>query len=180
MDLEDKLMSSKKRKVISAILASTVIMSQYSVVTFAEEASAGSTEGTGETQTDYANGVTERGTNTLSITARDNTTHYYSDLAKAVGDAKAGDTVKLLDNMAVATKISQTENITIDLGNFTINATNNSEFYLFSIKDSVKLTIKNGTLKADAWLLSVIGNSELTLDKVSITDATTEDKNSRP
>lgn len=139
-------MGSKKRKVISAILASTVIMSQYSVVTFAEEASTGSTEGAGETRTDYTNGAKEQGeSSVVSIVSGENT-YFYDSILTAISDAKADDTINVVKDFAIPNDVHISKNLTIDLKENTVTVANNLSFI---VKGGCTVTFENGKFKTD-------------------------------
>lgn len=99
---------------------------------------------------------------------------YYS-FQDAIANAKDGDTIKLLANVSLSKGVALDKNITLDLGEKTINAKNK---YVFDIYSNV--VIKNGTVrsygfKSNSGTIWLNKNASLLVEKDATIEATSND-----
>ena len=137
-----------KRKFLSTILALAMVFSLLPTAAFA----ASTTECSGTC------------THVAAITANDTTTHY-DTLADAINEAAEGQTVTLLQDIAVSDVIEINKNLTLDLNGKTV--TNNvTGDRIFHVTSAVTFEI-NGTAEGSAMVIPDSNTESLGFVKIS-------------
>lgn len=94
-------------------------------------------------------------------------------LENAINQAKDGAIIKLDENITLTSQVNVNKKVTIDLGGYTINNTDDiwsvtdKNWSLISVKEGGELTIKNGTIKAkenDCYAIDVRDGGKLTIE----------------
>ena len=101
------------------------------------------------------------GSQVASVTtgAATETPTYYPSLAAAVAAASAGDTVTLLKDVSLSSRVDVDKSLLIDLGGHTITPqTTCANGSAFNIKDGGSVTIQNGTIDGTEVVESADGN----------------------
>ena len=159
--------TGKNKRLLASILAASMLlaMSPFALA-----------EGTEDTtnQTGLEQGQSTEGGGTEQTCAAKIGETEYSTLAGAIYDANSDVTIVMLRN--VTENIEINKSLTLDLGGFTLSGNSDAEAAVVTISgDETQVTVENGTVTGGKNSGFRITDADVTLNKVTATENTTDD-----